>query len=1110
MPQRQSNSITSVTDERFSPRAILKAWRPERFSDSEPVSVPALDRSMLEYHLGTLTSRSQEADFAKFALRLAEREVCPNILPQTGPTGGGDSKADAETYPVADGLSLAWYTGIGREAGSERWAFAFSAMKKWRPKVQSDVAKIAATGRGYTKAFFVTNQFVPDKTRADVEDKLRTKHKLDIRILDRTWILDRVFGGRHERLAIDELRLTTPVRHEVRKGPLDVQRETDLAALEDRIQTAAQTDAYTHATVDDCLTAAELARGLDRPRVEVDGRYQRAERLAKQLGTTHQQLECAYSKAWTTFWWYEDCDTFTAAYGEVERLVKGSRNAYHLGLLSNLRSLLYSAVRQNALTEAKAKLVERTGTLTRELDRLSSEANRPSTALQARAMRLSIKLLEAKPPQRDPILGELTEVIDRSEGLVGFPLETLAETLLRLGEHLGTLPAYGKLFERITEVMAKRKGEVVAARMLWQRGGQELGAGRPYEAIRHLGRSLTRLHKHESRHDAIRALLLCGTAYEQAGLLWAARGSALAAAALATGDYWTYSEVTRIQADSYGFLRSLELRLGRLPHALAWHEVCRETNRRLTEGGEADNGTVRDELLRFDALLGIFFLRADFTVLPRLCRLPDVIGGLGLDFAAIALLFALGYDELLPEDLTSDSPGNRDLGEFFAQWRDQPAAAELPATMTLCDGPTVELVSNILGCRVVVESDTTSPCVDLAESVVAALESFAATGHAEHMAGREPVLTVRVTESDVADEPFGYEFRERDGRPHFDVTCRSFSPHSLSPEAQGRIKSRLMKMLAEVTGRAFLINGVERVLGKLIKQESAFDRALNFTGSFGTVGNVLGNSPKSSITAWLHPDAHEYPLKRPVVWDADNRVAKIAVQAAAEKSAPLLGQGIPPPGVFDPERVRHSDMRTVSLIREPLWNRAGWSGTVFAWEPIGSEPPVMALMFKDPDVGAQIFNHLYAEVGPDDQRDALRVSIIRGIDRHNPYSYRIVIGSSLNTTDSRPSNRVLLLVARVQTMTPPNSSNLDNFLNNYARAKSYALTYALPPSGGQPPQLASRSWIVKAHLHVREAWQIGRNDLESSGLQPDDDPVIPPDQPDAPILELLSWKREQQ
>ncbi len=108
----------------FSPREFLKAQRPERFSDSVSEGQPVLDRTLLEYHLDTLTNRSQETDFQNFARHLAEKEVCPNLLPQTGPTGGGDSKVDSETYPVADDLSLAWYVGTGREAASERWAFA--------------------------------------------------------------------------------------------------------------------------------------------------------------------------------------------------------------------------------------------------------------------------------------------------------------------------------------------------------------------------------------------------------------------------------------------------------------------------------------------------------------------------------------------------------------------------------------------------------------------------------------------------------------------------------------------------------------------------------------------------------------------------------------------------------------------------------------------------------------------------------------------------------------------------------------------------------------------------------------------------------------------------
>jgi hypothetical protein len=102
---------------------------------------------------------------------------------------------------------LVWFTGIGREAAGERWAFAFSAKKNWRPKVEADIGKVVATNRGYRKVFFVTNQFVSDRVRAKVEDQLREKHGVDVRILDRTWILDRVFSGKREALAIDELKI---------------------------------------------------------------------------------------------------------------------------------------------------------------------------------------------------------------------------------------------------------------------------------------------------------------------------------------------------------------------------------------------------------------------------------------------------------------------------------------------------------------------------------------------------------------------------------------------------------------------------------------------------------------------------------------------------------------------------------------------------------------------------------------------------------------------------------------------------------------------------------------------------------------------------------------
>jgi hypothetical protein len=188
--------------EAFRPSDFMRARRPYLFSDTQVVGEPLLDRSFLEYHLETLTNRSQEKDFEHFCRRLAEKEICPNLLPQTGPTGGGDSKVDSETYPVADAVSIRWYEGIGREAASERWAFAISAKQQWRSKVRSDVQGIIETQRGYTLIYFISSRYIKDKDRANIEDELLKKYNVSVRVLDRTWILDKVFQNKREHLAI--------------------------------------------------------------------------------------------------------------------------------------------------------------------------------------------------------------------------------------------------------------------------------------------------------------------------------------------------------------------------------------------------------------------------------------------------------------------------------------------------------------------------------------------------------------------------------------------------------------------------------------------------------------------------------------------------------------------------------------------------------------------------------------------------------------------------------------------------------------------------------------------------------------------------------------------
>jgi hypothetical protein len=525
-------------------------------------------------------------------LRVGRRKLTSSVfrglLPQSGPTGGGDSKVDSETYPVADSLALAWYVGNGREAASERWGFAFSAKQKWRDKLKSDVAKIASTGRGYTKAFFVTSQYVRDKNRAELEDELRETHQLDVRILDRTWILDVVFRNGRQELAIRELGVSPTIRKQVRRGPLDLERETDLSSLEQRIAANVANGGAGFVTVEDCIRAAVVSRELERPKTDTIGRFERAANMASKFGTQHQNVRCAYDYAWTAFFWFEDTAAFTAQYKSAEHFATDSKNVYDLELLTNLWMLFHSHARDAVDYDRHSRV------LVDSLTSFMTNDEAPTAALQAHWLLLSLQIAVAIAEQRPvgPLLQEFSGIITKGEALIGFPFLALADALAGLGEVLGDLREYETLHDQLVDVVARRKGEIEGANLLVVRAEQHLDSDRPIDAIRSIGKSLTLLAKHESRATFAHALYACACAYERIGLLWAARGTLLIAASASMSDFWQYEDITPFQAVCFRRLKWVELQLGRIPQLLAWHELD-STVRRVLAAKGYDEGQLK-------------------------------------------------------------------------------------------------------------------------------------------------------------------------------------------------------------------------------------------------------------------------------------------------------------------------------------------------------------------------------------------------------------------------------------------------------------------------------------------------------------------------------------
>lgn len=138
----KKTNFSQINNKTFKPSEFMKARRPEQFSDSQVKSEPLIPKEQFDYHLATMTERCQEKDFENFCRLLAQKEICPNLTIQTGSTGGGDSKADTETYPVSDEISIKWYECINRKAANERWAFAISVQKHGRQKFKVMLKKL--------------------------------------------------------------------------------------------------------------------------------------------------------------------------------------------------------------------------------------------------------------------------------------------------------------------------------------------------------------------------------------------------------------------------------------------------------------------------------------------------------------------------------------------------------------------------------------------------------------------------------------------------------------------------------------------------------------------------------------------------------------------------------------------------------------------------------------------------------------------------------------------------------------------------------------------------------------------------------------------------------
>lgn len=1075
------------------PSEIMRHNRPYLFSDSKTEGAYILAKSELNHHLDSLTQRNQHQDFEIFARKLCEREICPNLRPQTGPEGGGDGKVDTETYSVAPEISDRWFQGLPN-SGTERWGFAFSAKEQWAPKVRSDVQGMVETGRTYDRIIFVTSRAARSKDRLRVEDELAKEFNVPVAIHDRSWIIDRVFEHDHKDLAYEYLKAGQYDESKMVVGPRDFERRKNLDVLEERIAKGGQNRGEITQRVVDALEAAQLSRMLERPRIETVGRFDRAIKLATKHGTRRQKMQAIYERAWTDLWWFDEIDAINDSYEEIEALAFEENHADDISKLSNLYTVLTARVMQGWEGADELRIEARGERLRAKIQEISSDTSRPNNALYGKALdhllELSSASVKTDVESLDAVWNGLSELIDEAHGLGEFPAEMIDQVIDALQPFAPASDAFDALVLKLAEFMGERAKEGKAGKILFRRGEQRLEAEEPIEAIRWLGKASIYFMKEEYAEEQFETLYCLSVAYRGAGLLWAARATSLSAlvrmVVLSDGADGPRPELV----PAASLFAMISIQLGRFVDALnviLWLNSLHEVLPLSDEGREG----LRDKLLEFDRLLMCQIVNLEADDLRALSTAPDILEKLHLFSARMALMLLLGHGESLKQDGSIPEEGSIDeLKELAELAAAQPAARDLPKRLLMYQEREFGVSVILLGVEVKFTADASVFGHLLCEAHIGALEGFLATSIETGVFAHAPALSVTVQPCDGLDEPdilFDPSLMILTVKWPIGLDVRDVVHHQT-------LCDHLIDFCARVIDAIAVVNP-DKDSGFIsqLADELVIQRSISFSNA--CIGNHrLFGTHASTIGGLQFLSEREYHLKS----DAPTLTKGAFLEEHSGKDE----------GFTDPEKIVQSHRGYVveSIINLHLWDKAGWNGIMFAgYGP--AYPPIFALIFRDEKMARSIFSGWRDKFGSLDEEDAIRIALLRGVDAEHRSYYRASISKNFEPRkDGLDPSKKFMQASRMLTMTPPNSNNLDTFLSDYEEKQCFILAPAILGPDGQP-QIMNDLSILKRMLYVREAWEVGSHDQDGIALRTDDNILVPDGVENPPYLELMELKR---
>ncbi|MFZ1321999.1 MAG: hypothetical protein WAT71_10640 [Ignavibacteria bacterium] len=282
----------------------------------------------------------------------------------------------------------------------------------------------------------------------------------------------------------------------------------------------------------------------------------------------------------------------------------------------------------------------------------------------------------------------------------------------------------------------------------------------------------------------------------------------------------------------------------------------------------------------------------------------------------------------------------------------------------------------------------------------------------------------------------------------------------------------------------------------MVQKENIIARSINYSFSYTAIDNVLGKSPRFKHSDWEKMKVKNcYPLNRNCNWI--NNAGKNSLSNLREKN---IEKSVSLNNLKNLEKIKHSDIKTISNINAPLWDKCEWRSIGFGYSPSTPEIPILTLGFINIEAGVKIFDEWISEFGNYDKTDQLRISIITGINKKFPNHYKVLITSN---PFNDISGKSFYVPARFITMNSNSPEHFDRFLKLLEVNKKYLLVPSKINIETQSTEIIEGHALLKDNLIVKNAWEIEEHSLESIVIQKDDNPIIPEAISNPPVLNIL-------